>query len=118
MPLDPEWYKDVGDDYVISDVVFKVYSQLDMLALWCELVNSGAETSMASPTQFENNYFTEMCSGSDAGSYLRLIFFVFHSTLGLRIMKKKKKKLTNHTLDFAGFVCSKFGTLRDQIRTT
>jgi len=30
----------------------------------------------------ENNYFTEMCSGSKAGSCLRLIDFVFHSTLG------------------------------------
>jgi len=27
--------------------------------------------------QFENNYFTEMCSGSEAGSYLRLIVFVY-----------------------------------------
>ena len=32
-----------------------------------------------------------MCSGSEAGSYLRLIDFVYHSTLGLRVMKKKKK---------------------------
>jgi len=24
-------------------------------------------------SQFENNYFTEMCSSSEAGSYLRLI---------------------------------------------
>ena len=30
--------------------------------------------------QFENNYFPEMCSGSEAGSYLRLIDFVYHST--------------------------------------
>ena len=37
----------------------------------------------------ENNYFTEMCSGSEAGSYLRLIHFVYHSTLGLIIIKKK-----------------------------
>ena len=43
-------------------------------------------------SQFENNYFTEMCSGSEAGSYLRLIDFVYHSTLGLRVIKKKKKK--------------------------
>ena len=42
--------------------------------------------------QFENNYFTETCSGSGAGSYLRLIDFVYHSTLGLRVIKKKKKK--------------------------
>jgi len=40
-------------------------------------------------SEFENNYFTEMCSGSEAGSYLRLIYFVFHSTQGLRVIKKK-----------------------------
>ena len=39
-------------------------------------------------SQFENNYFTETCSGSEAGSYLRLIDFVYHSTLGLRVIKK------------------------------
>ena len=31
-----------------------------------------------------------MCSGSEAGSYLRLIDFVYHSTLGLRVIKKKE----------------------------
>jgi len=41
--------------------------------------------------RFENNYFTEMCSGSEAGSYLRLIGFVYHSTLGLRRIKKKRR---------------------------
>jgi len=30
-----------------------------------------------------------MCSGSEAGSYLRLVDCVYHSTLGLRVMKKK-----------------------------
>jgi len=40
-------------------------------------------------SQFENNFFTDMCSGSEAGSYLRLIDFVYHSTLGLRVIKKK-----------------------------
>ena len=30
--------------------------------------------------------------GSEAGSYLRLIDFVYHSLLGLRVIKKKKKK--------------------------
>ena len=34
--------------------------------------------------------FTEMCSGSEAGSSLRLIDFVHHSTLGLRVIKNKK----------------------------
>ena len=32
-----------------------------------------------------------MCSGSEAGSYLRLIDFVYHSTLGLRVIKKKRR---------------------------
>jgi len=32
-----------------------------------------------------------MCSGSEAGSYLRLIDFAYHSTLGLRVIKMKKK---------------------------
>jgi len=38
------------------------------------------------------NYFTEMCSGSETGSYLRLIDFVYHSTLGVRVIKKKMKE--------------------------
>jgi len=37
-------------------------------------------------------HFTEMCSGSEAGSYLRLIDFLHHSTLGLRVMKKREEK--------------------------
>jgi len=32
-----------------------------------------------------------MCSGSEADSYLRLIDFMYHSTLGLRVIEKKKK---------------------------
>ena len=44
----------------------------------------------APSSQFENNHFTEMCSGSEAGSYSRLIDFVYHSTLGLSVIKKKK----------------------------
>jgi len=43
-------------------------------------------------SQFENNYFTEMCSGSEAGSYLRPTDFEYHSTLGLRVIKKKKRR--------------------------
>jgi len=31
----------------------------------------------------------EKCSGSEAGSFLRLMDFVYHSTLGLRVIKKK-----------------------------
>ena len=32
-----------------------------------------------------------MCSGFEAGSCVRLVDFVYHSTLGLRVIKKKKK---------------------------
>ena len=35
----------------------------------------------------------EICSGFDAGSYLRLINFVYHLSLGLRVIKKKKGRL-------------------------
>ena len=48
------------------------------------------------------NYFTEMCSGSEAGSYLRPIDFVYHSTLGLRVIKKR---------DW-GFVCEALARLQ------
>ena len=57
---------------------------------------------------FAHVYFTEMCSGSEAGSYLRLIDFVYHSTLGVRVLKKKKKKYSSGCrvclLDERGFV--------------
>jgi len=35
-------------------------------------------------------HFAKMCSGSEEGSYLRLIDFVYHSTLGLRVLKKRR----------------------------
>ena len=34
-----------------------------------------------------------MCSGSEAGPYLRLVDFVYHSTLGLKVMKRDKERL-------------------------
>jgi len=40
---------------------------------------------------------TQQCSGSEAGSYLRLIEFVYHPTLDLRVKKKKKR----HTQQFS-----------------
>jgi len=48
-----------------------------------------------------------MCSCSEAGLYLRLIDFVYHSTLGLRVIKKKKKEhffAPTHTVDYGPFV--------------
>jgi len=53
-------------------------------------VNIPANGGERYSSQFKNNYFTEMCSGSEVGSYLRRIDFVYHSTLGLRVIKKKK----------------------------
>ena len=41
-------------------------------------------------TRERTDTVVEMCSGSEAGSYLRLIDFVSDSTLGLRVIKKKK----------------------------
>ena len=40
---------------------------------------------------WDEAHLSEMCSNSEAGSYLRLIDFVHHSTLGLRVINKKKK---------------------------
>jgi len=40
-----------------------------------------------------------MCSGSEAGSYLRLIDCVYHSTLGLRVIKKKKNDPSKASLE-------------------
>ena len=47
--------------------------------------------SDCSRVELQNEYFTEMCSGSEAGSHLRLIDCVYHSTLGWTVMNKKKK---------------------------
>ena len=48
------------------------------------------------------NYFTETCSGSEAGSYLRLIDCVYHSTLGLRVINNKVSPATASTPLSAG----------------
>ena len=42
-------------------------------------------TQQARTARGKIDYFTKMCSGSEAGSYLRLIDFVYHSTLGVRV---------------------------------
>jgi hypothetical protein len=44
-----------------------------------------------------------MCSGSEEGSYLRLIVSVYHSTLGLKEIKRRKEKPTqNQTKPISG----------------
>ena len=35
---------------------------------------------------------SEMCCGSEAGSYLRLIDFMYHSTLGLRVTNVRQSR--------------------------
>ena len=40
----------------------------------------------------ETTYFTKLCSGSEAGSYSRLIDFVYHTTLGLKVITRKEEK--------------------------
>ena len=57
-------------------------------------LHASGEGTRSVQFSIQSNYFTEMCSGSEAGSYLRLIDFVYHSTLGLRVRKKKKKVST------------------------
>ena len=54
------------------------------------MTGSGLQGCDRYSSQFENNHFTELCSGSEAGSYLRLIDFVYHSTLGLTVIKKER----------------------------
>ena len=59
--------------------------------LECRVDSSGTETSTRRATPpSENTHFTEKYSRSKAGSYLRLIDFVCHSTVGSREKKKKK----------------------------
>ena len=71
-------------------------------------------------SQSENNFFTEMCSGSEVGSYLRLIDLVHHSSLGLSVIQKKKKVrgLKQSTLDVlitTFFSCHPSATLRNRV---
>jgi len=53
-----------------------------------------------------------MCSGSYAGSYLRRIDFVYHSTLGVRVIKKKNPDARGRPLP------SEEGTTSKGLRTS
>jgi len=44
-------------------------------------------------------HLTEMCSGSEAGSYLRRIDFVYDSTLGFRVIMKRGAPGCRHQRD-------------------
>ena len=58
-------------------------------------MNRGNETTCRS--QFEKKRFTRMYSGSEAGSNLRLVDFVYRSNLVLRVMKKKEEQPAGDT---------------------
>ena len=55
----------------------RAVSRWQVVAMQHMLLEQGryeeAETLSTWDAQFENNHFAEMCSGSEAGSYLRLI---------------------------------------------
>jgi len=58
-----------------------------------DLETSALRTTTVIGPQFENNHLAEMSGGSEEGSYLRLKDSVYHSTLGLRGIVKKKTVL-------------------------
>ena len=45
-----------------------------------------------------------MWNGFEAGSYVRLIDFVYHSTLGLRVIKRREKDTTQPRPPIAGWM--------------
>ena len=42
-------------------------------------------------SQFRINYFTDVCSGSEEGSYSKVHRLLYHSTLILRVIKREKR---------------------------
>jgi len=58
---------------------------------WGVTASSASEEAATESAHPSDNYFTEMCSSSEAGSYCRRIDFVYHSTLGLGEITKMKK---------------------------
>ena len=53
--------------------------------------DAGIQQLLDVPKDAPQGFETEICSSSEAVVYLRLIDCVYHSTLGLRVTKKKKK---------------------------
>ena len=87
--------------------IFEIFSEINKMLperdmQWVHRYDSGTNSEPRVPhclprspairSQSKNNYFTEMSSGSEAGSYLRLIDFVYRSTLGLRVIKKRRRR--------------------------
>jgi len=51
----------------------------------------------------------QVAGGSEEGSYLRLIDFVFHSTLGLRVIEKKKRRYRGQYQRASNERCARVG---------
>ena len=65
----------------------------DAMANHSENSSTGSYTDRCS-SDFTDEYITEMCSGSEEGSCLRRMHrLVYRSTLGLRVIKRKKRRL-------------------------
>ena len=78
--------------YIYTHIYIHVVEVVDHPAPQTHLLRSLSKRDGLSGgwSSTQNTYFTEMCSGSEAGSYLRLIDFVYHQSLGLRVLKKQE----------------------------
>ena len=87
MPADIRWHPPVtGTNLTTPHVKYALSSpRVASEAAQCR-------TGLLVRSQFEKNCFTEMCSGSEAGSHLRLIDFVYHSTLVLRVKEREREE--------------------------
>jgi len=70
-----------------------VHVVLSLLGSGQHVVGLGWLSEDRYSSQYKNNCFAEMRSGFEAGSYLRLIDFLYHSTLGWRVIKKKRRRI-------------------------
>ena len=83
-----------------------------------------SEAVPAQPPQFKNNYFTEMCSGSEAGSYLRRVDSCITQLKAqgpsrtCNESKEETRKQVEAQEEAEKRVGSKYRALRDQICTT
>ena len=76
-----------------SGLVFKAHrlcESLNSRLIWKCPASRPAASSLRRRDRV-SNYFTAMCSGFEAGSYLRLIDVVYHATLGLRVTKRERE---------------------------
>ena len=61
------------------------------LGAWEFGVQAGDCLKLSASVEMPVKDFTQMCSNSEAGSYLRRIDFAYHSNLDLRVVNKKRR---------------------------